>query len=709
MNGYFQGNSGNNYFQQQNYGNSGFNNNFGSMGSNNLTNWFLTVLNNQLMELVNMGRLDGQMLNVMMRKAQANAGNYINWLNQRCNGNIEQAPQQVLAEAFGSIAQNITEILQQEYNHNLNNNTNQILGAMAGNNRFGNTNMGNSGMMPMYNNQPQMAPLTCIPTNNPQQYDRYGHQQPTGCTVTTVPQSDIPARYRPENNPQLAGYATPSPQPAPVQVQTTDDMNALFNTPKTTNHHTTTTMSEGDVKPTIRQVNAGANIVLESVDVSTSWGGCVSIEGINVIDDIVREKAVTKPRAAKMLKKSSFMLKKGVNMPIVDEQTIEVVEAVGQVRNNIPKEKNYSYHESSITDAHIVDDAGDNYLGLTTTSVDRMAITGPNNKKSEVICVSLESDDIVVDEEQLTKDLRSGSIISTHIKQGDRVCKVAENDENRQLAFSVKFDTMEVLDIPVEEFAPVHESISKLCTIHSVDTFDKFFDDLIEILYKLPRGMSEIIDEKITDHLNNVFMSNMYIFKRGISKPITISKVINIYDILTNPKITELTSDQTATIRKLVFATISNVFGGMVVDPDDERLFEVILDNPISSTELAKHHKLPISSDEYHSWDKESDRDLITKLTNNVKKFTAMTVNNNMVVTTLVPTIHASLTNWLFSRGDLSVDPFTMLVIRSLEEAPTTTKMWVNNPVTGSTMGEPDGLVRIGTTLDRYYGYMLVA
>lgn len=678
-----------------NQGNNGFNQNNSGYNNNGIIGWFMSNLNRQIWELVNLGTLRQEFVNPMMNLGKQYSNDYIRFIEQTCRNtcgtDIENANNNVIIEAFSNIIGHIHQTLVNEQNRSIDTATNQSLNTLyQGNNRFGGQNNNNS--YGYNNSQPQPMQYNNVPS--------YG--QSYGVSDNT----DIPARYRSSVNPVQQ----------PQNNQVVDDPFSRYAQP--VEPTTTTEPAASKTKLVVHKFKK--TNVLEIIGRTKStikipskpFEEYSTDSSSTALSECATEKVIAGDvETAANIMASAVFTEYGIDLPIKNSESAEISKQCVINGANLSSEHAYRYNESVRPDTRIVDVAGDNQFGMESEEV---SIIKANNNGTDrtIVCADLIDNDISIDEDALFETIRDGSLVDIAMSRGSEVHRCLSDSSD--IALTISYNTISTLGIPFESMKPVYDNIKKLCTLHNnISTFNTLYDEIISVLYAMPRGYSEMLDELLTENINTVLANNAFSFHDGLDKPIRISKMINVFDLIKNNNVVMLKSEALSKFTRLIFDVLQDTFSGELLDPDDSYMFDYILDNETTSKEVAAHHKVAITSAEYHDWDETADRDLIAKLSTNIRKFTAITMRRHALVTTVQPAVKSNLMDWLFVYGDRSnhtttnIDPMTMLIARTLDKFPTTTNIRFINRKTGGSMGNPVGDGYIGSTLDGYYGYML--
>lgn len=669
--------------------NGGYGNNNGYNNGNGIASWFMSNLNSQLWNLVNRNEMPQELVNPMMEIGKRNPNDFVKFIDQecrnRCGTDIENADNNVIAAAFGSIIAHMHRMIMDEQNRRVDGNTNMQLNALynGGGNRFG--------------GQPNNGPMPIQYNNGMQQGNNYGN---------VIESDDIPARYRtaPKNNNQAPQQPMDDPfaryaQPVNQEQQQMPADQPAYTIPKIKFKKTNILEIVGRAKSTVRVPSKpfeGQNTDGWSTALSECAAEKVDAGDAKTAGDIVA---------------SSVFSEYGIDLPIKNEESSIVSKQCVINSANLGEEYAHRYNETPRNDTRIVDVTGDNIYGLESDEVSIIKVTNNGSEKT-IVCADLSDNTTSVEATSLFDSMRDGTIIDSMMARGAEAHRCMSDSSD--VAFTVTYNTVDTLGIPVDVMKPVYEDIKKLCAQHdNISTFDAMYDKFITMLYDMPRCHSEMLDDLITSNINEVLTNNAFIFSDGFDKPIRISRLINVYDLLSNNNIIMLKTEYIAKFKRLVLEVLKDTFGGELLDPDNDYAIDYILDNEITAKAVVAYHKGAITSEDYHSWDEVSDRDLIAKLSANIRKFTAITMRRHALITTVQPAVTSNLTDWLFVYGDRSnhtttnIDPMTMLIARTLDKFPTATDIRFINRKTGGSMGSPVGDGAIGSTLDGYYGYML--
>ena len=699
---FFAGNNNNGSFFAGNNNGSNFN------AINQLRNWFTRTLDDQLMQLFQSGNADEPFCVMAQKIGQQNADAYINFINKECNGDIGNASPQFLTAKFAEIVQNIAEIIKEQQQQRMFSESNNMLNGLAGNNgnRGGALFTGGTGAFGSGGNRGGYEPLRPLLNNNyndGQQPRNFGGNS----AASAFGNIDGPRRAQNDNAMRDPEPANPTPYynriaetntrqvqaPTEQQIPSAEVEDGFFYATPLKRVFTNSERNDAPVmtrsgflrrkgETTLRPVSKD---VIEVATVLNTSG-----------DDTDRKYGEFCSTV------SSALADNGITYTPGEPTVSKVSETVKMRRASTPRRR---FNQHKLDACSLLDGQNNNYRDLTVE--DASVITEmKNGTMTSTHVINASTEVVIIDEEKFVDSILDGSMADARVNNGSDVNPLV--DETTNVFMSVNFDTAKVVDIPFEVMEKEFENIRHICAKHTAATFDKWYDELTDMLYDMKRKHSESIEELMLVELNTMLECKFKSFEHNVDIAPRISKWTNIYDIISGKKYFFLKDAEIAQLKEYVYDTVARMFGGSVYDPEQPEHRDFILTIPSVKELMIKYHGAAMSPEDVAGWDKDRDRDVIEKLQRNMKKFTVFTSNKTVAISSILPEFLGDADKWLYMYGDSHMDAFTLVLSGALESSPDIKELYVTDRDNGYRhMSSPKGAFMIGSTFDGYFGYLL--
>ena len=341
--------------------------------------------------------------------------------------------------------------------------------------------------------------------------------------------------------------------------------------------------------------------------------------------------------------------------------------------------------------------------------------------------------DIVWHEMSYLEACGNGALKDLELRGTNGQITISPNQETKEIAVDIAYTTARVIRVPLDTLSPYLDQIKSITNKYLMSyeqEFTDFYEEITDLLYTMPRWISEKLDKFIVDYVNNMFSRNMRNLEKLSIRYPRINNWKNIEDLFEESPHNRLQKGLNINSYRRLLASFvySSVVNSVVapaavtsqleiakkehIDDEDRQFLGLTILNPEVQKVLHAHLGSQFQKIGEHIFDnqiKSEDVDMehVRALCDALNTITIQPIAKNVCITTMVmdKAYIGAESELVMVPADKHLTPFETMVYTVLQQAEKFKDLMIIDRKDYTCLKGPFAYYKLIQSIDAYIGY----